>query len=139
MRVPLPAQRYPDAARRIAFFQDLLPRVERGARRGSRGLNSGLHPLGNMWTPVEVAGEPPRTDPVQIHSVSAGYTERWVSARGGPAVDGHRHDGAQPVALVNERFVRARLNGLPPLGRVVRIPRLRRTAVLGSRTTRSRS
>ena len=36
MRVPLPAQRYPDAPRRIAFFRDLLPRVSCGSRRGGR-------------------------------------------------------------------------------------------------------
>ncbi len=36
MRVPLPPQRYPDAPRRIAFFQELLPRVARGAGRGGR-------------------------------------------------------------------------------------------------------
>jgi putative ABC transport system permease protein len=30
-----------------------------------------------------------------------------------------------PVALVNERFVRRRLDGAPPLGRTVRLPRLR--------------
>ena len=29
LRVPLASRRYPDAARRITFFKDLLPRIER--------------------------------------------------------------------------------------------------------------
>src|SRR3954466_3201400 len=48
LRVPLPAQRYPDAARRVAFFQDLLSRVQAIPGVAAAGVNTGLHPLGNM-------------------------------------------------------------------------------------------
>ena len=33
LRVPLPARRYPEPARKIAFFRELLDRVGRRARR----------------------------------------------------------------------------------------------------------
>ena len=62
------------AARRIAFFQDLLPRIEHLPGVEAVALNSGLHPLGNMSTPAEVVGDPAVSDPVQAHHVSADYT-----------------------------------------------------------------
>ena len=74
MRVPLPAQRYPDAPRRIAFFQELLRRVNAVPGVAAAAVNSGLHPMGNMWTAAEIAGEAPSSDPVQVHNVSADYT-----------------------------------------------------------------
>jgi predicted permease len=126
MRVPLPAQHYPDAPRRIAFFQDLLGRVRSVPGVAAVGLNSGLHPLGNMWTIARVAGEPPTDDPVQIHHVNAGYTDVFgIRLAAGRLLTDSDVNGAQPVALVNERFVRARLNGREPLGQSVSLPRLK--------------
>jgi putative ABC transport system permease protein len=112
--------------RRVAFFKELLPRVRAVPGVAAAALNSGLHPMGNMATPVEVSGEQPTTDPVQIHSVSAAYT----SAMGIGLVTGRLFtdtevDGAQPVALVNERFVRTRVGDRVPLGQMVRVPRLK--------------
>jgi ABC-type antimicrobial peptide transport system permease subunit len=89
------------------------------------GVNSGLHPMGSMWTAAEVAGEAPNVSAVQIHHVSADYTSalgiRLAAGRLLTEADVNR---TEPVALVNERFVRTRLTGANPLGRVVRIPRL---------------
>jgi putative ABC transport system permease protein len=79
-----------------------------------------------MWTTVEVAGEAPVADLVVIHQVNAGYVEtfgiRLAAGRGLTAQD---VSSRQPVALVNERFVRTRLAGRSPLGLTVRVPRLR--------------
>jgi len=49
LRVPLAPQRYPDAARRINFFQDLLPRIKGvpGDRKSTR-LNSSHQPQSRM-------------------------------------------------------------------------------------------
>jgi putative ABC transport system permease protein len=127
MRVPLPAQRYPDAPRRIAFFQDLLQRVSAVPGVAAAGVNTGLHPLGNMAAPAEIAGEGPSSDPVQIHNVSADYTQALgIRLAAGRQLTENDVNGAAPVALVNERFVRMRLSGAgaAPLGRSVRIPRL---------------
>ena len=121
-RVPLAPQRYPDAARRIAFFQELLPRIGSTPGVEAVAVNSGLHPLGNMWMPAEVVGYPP----------SAIRCRRTMSARATPKALGIRlaagrllTDGdvesAQRVALVNERFVRTRIPDRPPLGQVVKL------------------
>jgi predicted permease len=126
MRVPLPPQRYPDAARRIAFYQELLPRVQAVPGVAAVGLNSGLHPLGNMRTTVEVRGEPPSDELVQVHHVNAGYTSvLGIRLAAGRRFTDTDVESVQPVALVNERFVRTRLNGRAPLGQVVKISRLK--------------
>jgi putative ABC transport system permease protein len=127
LRVPLAAQRYPDAPRRIAFFQDLLQRVSAVPGVAAVGVNTGLHPLGNMAALAEIAGEAPSSDAVQIHNVSAGYTDALgIRLAAGRQLTESDVNGAVPVALVNERFVRTRLTGAgaAPLGRSVRIPRL---------------
>jgi putative ABC transport system permease protein len=126
LRVPLSAQRYPDAPRRIAFFQELLRRTNAVPGVAAAAVNSGLHPIGNMWTAAEVPGEAVNTDPVQVHHVSAGYVETLgIRLAAGRALSAADVDGVQPVALVNERFVRARLTNRPAIGRTVRLPRLK--------------
>jgi predicted permease len=126
MRVPLPARNYPDAARRVAFFQDVLGRVSRLPGVTAVGLNSGLHPFGNMWSRADVTGSPPSEEPVEVHHVNAGYTTalgiRLASGRTFTEAD---INAAAPVALVNHRFVRMRLEGRQPLGQFVRLPRLK--------------
>jgi putative ABC transport system permease protein len=126
MRVPLPANRYPDAPRRIAFFQDLLSRI-RGVRGVvAVGLNTGLHPIGNMWSVVDVAGMAPRAEPVVVHQINAEYTTTFgIRLATGRLLTQHDVDSVQQVALVNEHFVRSRLEGRTPLGVVVRLPRLK--------------
>ena len=126
MRVPLPAQRYPDARRRIAFFQELLARVRASPGVAAAGLNSGLHPLGNMRASAEVRGEPPNNEPVQVHQIDAGYTNALgIRLAAGRMLTDTDVERVQQVALVNEQFVRTRLNGRAPLGRMVRLARLK--------------
>jgi putative ABC transport system permease protein len=126
MRVPLAAERYPDAPRRIAFFQELLPRVSAVPGVAAAAVNSGLHPTGNMWTAADVSGEPPNGDPVQVHQVSAGYTNAaGIRLAAGRLLTEADVNGSEPVALVNERFVRARVTGASALGQTVRLPRLK--------------
>src|SRR5262249_5496295 len=74
MRVPLPPQRYPDGTRRAAFFQELLPRIATVPGVAAVGVNSGMHPLGNMWVTAEMSGELPNREPVVLHHVNAAYT-----------------------------------------------------------------
>ena len=80
-----------------------------------------------MRAPVDIAGTAPRADLVQIHHVDDGYVNalgiRLVSGR---LLTGNDVNGAQHVVLVNERFVKNRLDGRSPLGQVVSVPRLRR-------------
>jgi putative ABC transport system permease protein len=126
MRIPLSAQRYPDAARRIAFFQELLPRVSAVPGVAAAAVNSGLHPLGSMWTVADVPGEAATNQPVQVHHISADYPAAiGLRLASGRLLTNADVAGGQPLALVNERFARTRVPGRSPLGQVVRLPRLK--------------
>ena len=126
LRVPLPAQRYPDRARRVAFFEELLPRVASVPGVTAVGLNTGMHPLGNLWSAAEITGEAPRTEPVQVHQINADYLQAFgLRLTAGRALTSTDVTSARPVALVNDTFVRARIATRPPLGNLVRLPRLR--------------
>ena len=144
-RVPLAPQRYPDATRRTAFFKELLPRIGSTPGVEAVAVNSGLHPLGNMWMPAEVVGYPAISDPVQAHPVSAGYTRALgIRLAAGRLLTDGDVESAQRVALVNERFVRTRIPDRPPLGQVVKLWRLkdppvqRRQSFLPDRRRRAR-
>lgn len=126
-RVPLANQRYPDAAHRIAFFQNLMPRLASVPGVAAVGLNTGLHPLGNMSTLVDVAGMPSSTDPVVVHQVNDGYFETLgIHLASGRPLTRTDINGVQHVAVVNERFVRQRIVGREPLGLTIRLPEARR-------------
>jgi putative ABC transport system permease protein len=126
MRIPLAPQRYPDASRRVAFFQDLLSRVATVPGVAASALNTGLHPLGNMWTAAEVVGTPANSEPVVVHHVNPGYTSTFgIRLAAGRPIDDTDVFDRRAVALVNERFVRARFDGRPALGQIVRLPRLK--------------
>ncbi|MGH9330473.1 MAG: FtsX-like permease family protein, partial [Vicinamibacterales bacterium] len=126
MRVPLPEARYPDPARRSAFFEELLSRVSALPGVAAAAVNTGLHPLGNLALPVEIAGGAQESaQPVVIHQVSA----RYLGAFGIPLVTGRAMNDSdisarRQVALVNETFARTRLADRAALERIVRIPRL---------------
>ena len=126
LRVPLPAQRYADARQRVAFFQELLPRVRAVPGVAAVGLNTGMHPIGNMRMVAEVAGEPPNNEPVITHHVDSDYTNALgIRLAAGRLLTDRDIEGVPAVALVNERFVRVRLNGRAPLGQVVKLRRLK--------------
>jgi putative ABC transport system permease protein len=126
MRVPLSPQHYRDVSQRAAFFQALLPRVRALPGVTAAGLNSGLHPLGGMRTAVGVSGESANAEPVLIHLIDAGYMDALGIrlAAGRPFTDADI-ESTRPVALVNERFVRTRLNDRTPLGQPVTVRRLK--------------
>ncbi|HKR61475.1 MAG TPA: FtsX-like permease family protein, partial [Pyrinomonadaceae bacterium] len=127
MRIPLSEQQYPDAQRRIAFFKELLGRISALPNVVSAGLNTGLHPLGNMSAPVEVVGSTEQnTQPVLVHQINPDYTKALgIPLIGGRLITEAEMNGKLQLAIVNQSFVRSRLDGRDPLGRVVRIPRLR--------------
>jgi putative ABC transport system permease protein len=136
LRVPLPAQRYPDAPRRIGFFQELVRKVSAVPGVAAAGVNSGLHPMGNMRLPVQLAGEASSSDPVMVHNVSADYTGALgIRLAAGRLLTEADVNGPEPVALVNERFVRTRLADRAPLGQTVRLPRLKEAPVSAANDT----
>jgi predicted permease len=127
VRIPLSDKRYPDVARRNAFFQELLSRTDALPGVAAAGLNFGLHPFGSMAGPVEVTGNThPDTRPVLIHSVNEGYTKALsIGLVTGREFDAYDVANATHVALVNQAFVRRYLSDRDSLGRLLTVPRLR--------------
>ena len=126
MRVPLPSRRYPDGPKRAAFFSEVLDRVAALPGVSAAGVNTGLHPLGNQWTTVEVAGAPVVSEPVVVHQINAGYQSAIaLTSTSGRLLAGADVRTAAHVAVINDRFVKTHLAGRPPLGQVVHIPRIR--------------
>jgi len=126
LRIPLPDQRYPDPARRIMFFRELLERVKAVPGVAAAGLNTGMHPFGNWGLPVDVAGSGQRdARPVVVHQVSGEYTEVLEIAllQGRLFTDADLY-GRRHLAVVNQAFVRRYFTGQEPLGRGVHIPRM---------------
>lgn len=126
MRIPLVPQRYPDATRRVRFFEELLSRVKTVPGVSAAATNTWLHPLGNMWATADVAGTGASTEPVVVHQVDAGYASAFaIRLASGRAIDQADVTSRRAVAIVNQRFVRARFEGRPPLGQIVHLPRLK--------------
>jgi predicted permease len=134
MRIPLPDRRYPDRERRVAFFQELIRRVSALPGVQAVGLNTGMHPLGNFGAPVEVVGGAQQdARPVVIHQINTDYTKALgIGLIEGSLFTESDVSGKRQLALVNQSFVRSRLDGRDALGKVVRIPRLRQPPFLAS-------
>ena len=130
LRVPLAPARYPTPAARIVFFQALLERVAALPGVTQAGVNAGLHPFGGPGAPVEIPGIKPQPEPAVIHMVSAGYTPAMgIHVMNGRLLTDTDVRATRHVAVVNDRFVRLRLEGRPALGQVVHIPRLKQPPV----------
>ena len=131
LRVPLNEVRYPDPQRRAAFFEDLAERVASLPGISAVGLNTGYHPLGNMGAPIEIDGASVQnTRSVMVHQVNAGYTTALgMTPVRGRVLESDDVRNRRHVALVNETFVRTRLEGREALGARFRIPRLRQPPV----------
>ncbi|PYX53348.1 MAG: hypothetical protein DMG76_25960, partial [Acidobacteria bacterium] len=127
LRVPLSTQRYPDAAHRTAFFEELLRRVEHLPGVDATGINAGMHPFfGGMETSVEISGATQTdTRPVVIHQVSRDYTKVFgIALVEGRLFTDNEVASRSRLAIANQSFVRRYLPNSDPLGRVASIPRL---------------
>jgi predicted permease len=124
MRIPLPDARYPDPARRTAFFQEVLSRITALPGIAAAGVNTGVHPLGNLGLPVEVVGGAQESALAMIHQISPGYLDAFhIPLVAGRSLNDDDMSARRHVALVNETFARTRLADRAP-DRIVRIPRL---------------
>jgi predicted permease len=127
LRVPLSTQRYPDAAHRTAFFEELLRRVEHLPGVDAAGINAGMHPFfGGMETSIEISGATQTdTRPVVIHQVSRDYTKVFgIALVEGRLFTDNELASRSRLAIANQSFVRRYLPNSDPLGRVASIPRL---------------
>lgn len=119
----LPAYRYADSRQYLGYERELLERVRALPGVSGAAISQNLPLSGrNMMTPALVEGRELRDAPrVQISAVSDGY----FAALGTPVTAGREFaptddEGAPPVAIVNEAFVRAYFGGESPLGRRAR-------------------
>jgi predicted permease len=127
MRIPLPEQRYSEAAQRNAFFQELLARVQAVPGVLDTAVNTWVHPMGNWNVNVEVQGSAAADQRnVQLHQINERYTEAFgIKLLTGRVFNAQEIDARRHVALVNQAFVNRYLGGRVALGAVLRVPRLR--------------
>ncbi len=127
MRLPLSRERYPDQARRVAFLQEALRRIEATPGVAAAGINIGLHPLGAPGSTVQVAGSPQQDNRrVLIHHVSEHYAKTMgIRLAQGRFFTAQEVDARAHLAVVNQTFVRQYLEGGAALGRTIRIAGLR--------------
>ena len=120
-QVSLPEAGYPDAARRLAFFEELERRL--AARPGVEAVAfANRLPLRGGWgTGIQIEGgnlDPEHNDDVDSQAVSRGYFRTLgiplLRGRGFEAAD---REGAPYVALVNEDFRRRLAGGESVLGK----------------------
>lgn len=131
-RVPVNQQRYPTPERRTAFLREILDRVRGMPGVRSASINAGLHPLGSWMMTAEVPGSQAGAGrSINLHQVDDLYltttgirllSGRWMDEA---AIFARRH-----VAVVNQTFADQWSPGQTPLGRIVRLPRLRAAPTL---------
>ena len=123
--MPLPERKYPDPARRVLFFEELLRSVASVPGVTAAAVNT-IGASIRQWL-----GGPSRSpdrrvtdQPLVMHQVSADYTR----ALGIPLLKGRgitTRRRRSPAGRARQPGVRARaLNGGDAVGRIVRIPRL---------------
>jgi putative ABC transport system permease protein len=126
--VQLPQSRYRSPASRVEFFDELATRVAQMPGVRSVAFANRL-PLRGAWTSgliIEPEGSvTPSAATTNItagfQSVSPGYfSTLGVRLQRGRLLDDRDRDGAMPVAVVNEAFSAALLNGADPIGRRLR-------------------
>jgi putative ABC transport system permease protein len=133
LRVPLPERKYPDAARRTLFFEELLRSIAGVPGVTAAAVNTSSHPFGNIGWSVDVPGSTAAERPVIWHQVSADYTKALgIALLKGRLFTDAEVRGRRQVALVNQAFERTRLEGTTAVGRVVRVPRLAQPPVNSS-------
>lgn len=128
VRVPFSEQRYPDANRRSVFLQNVLDRVAGLPGVLAAGVSTGLPPAGDWAMPVEAVGSAQQDSRISlVHQTDNGY----FKTVGASPIEGRlfsRQDVNARLhsAVVNQAFVRRYFPSGDPIGRLVRLPRLRR-------------
>lgn len=124
-RINLPEGQYPGLASRIAFFNQLLPKVEALSGVEAATLSDGLPAAGNGTMAIQVAGQRylREADYPEVREgiVTPGYFRTFQTKilRGREFTERDQL-GQQMVALVNESFARAYFRGGDPVGRQIR-------------------
>ena len=131
MRIPLPVTTYDTAAKRAAFFEELVRRVNSlPGVRGSTVARS-MPTTGGLATNIQIDSQripDPGHVAQQIQTVTPGYFDAvGLALKRGRVIEPRDNaSGAPPVAIVNERFARKFWPGAAsqttPLGERLFIP-----------------
>ncbi len=127
LRVPFSEQRYPDAERRNAVLQDILGRMATAPGVLAVGINAAMPPVYSWSFPVEAVGSTQReTRPVLVQQTNAAYLRVMglTLVRGRFLSDVEVNSRTHSIA-VNQALVRRYFPSGDPIGRLIRIPRLR--------------
>ncbi len=106
MSLPLPAQRYDTVAKRNAFFNQLMERVQAIPGVTSIALNTYIHPFANFGSDLTVSGSGVHDrNGAVVSEISSGYPDllgiRLIQGRAITADDVH---AGRRVALVNAKL-----------------------------------
>jgi putative ABC transport system permease protein len=118
LSLPLPAKRYPTYARRIAFAQDILQRVQSLPGVQSAAIGNGGLPFGGPQSAFAIEGRPPAgTERVTVGLVSADYSRTLgVPLRAGRNFTAQDVQHADRVAMINQAAARLWAAGANPIG-----------------------
>ena len=126
-RMALPSSRYKNDRARVKFWDKLLPQLAALPGVVSAAASDGV-PLGGTYdgTPVEVEGLTPARDWAEATTRDSTVTSDYfrtigIPLRAGRAFNAGDTAEAEPVAMVNETFVRKLMHGASPLGKHVRL------------------
>jgi putative ABC transport system permease protein len=137
LAVTLPELRYPNDARRLAFFDELVGRIRAlpGVQSAAMGLMAPFGGAGKNYE-LTIEGLPPDPHGKFLNADLRPMTEDFFGTLGIPLVrgrmfDGHDNEKSAAVALVNETFVRRYLGNENPIGRRLKIGGLPNTEIIG--------
>ena len=125
-RLRLPDADFPEAQDRVAFYENLLPRLRAIPGVEAATLSDGLPAAGNGTRSFEIEGQPYAAEEDRPFAregiVTPGYFETFQT----PVLDGRAfatrdRSDAPPVAVVNETFVSTFFPDGDPIGRRMRI------------------
>jgi predicted permease len=108
LRIPFSRERYPTPESRNIFLQSILRRIDQVPGVLATGVNSGLPPIGNWTSQVEIPGRTERdTSPVILQNVNDVYAKAMGLAMIlGRFLDEQDVSAKLHHAVVNQAFVR---------------------------------
>ena len=120
--IVMPATRFPDAPAMHAFYRRLVDAIAARPEFTSVGLTTAFplsgQDLENSFAVDGYVAAPPEQEPVAaLRGVSPGYTTAMgIPLRSGRAFTPADDERGEPVALVNETFIRRYFAGRNPIG-----------------------
>jgi len=133
MRISLTSLRYPNRNQQVAFFQQLLSRLQARPRIQSAGVASDL-PAASPERAFTIAGQPVQASSeapqARFTAVSAGYFRAMtIPLRTGRHFTEQDVANSPPVAIVNEAIAHRYWNGQDPVGHRIEVAGVSRTII----------